>query len=117
MIAVASPAYNAAVQEAVQGLLATAGPFLARPIQRLVALYGVAISLGQRVLKFAASGIPDFYQGTELWDLALVDPGSRHPVDFARRAPRGDLEARTGAADDGLTALYADLLEREKAAL
>jgi (1->4)-alpha-D-glucan 1-alpha-D-glucosylmutase len=31
-------------------------------------------------------GVPDFYQGTELWDLSLVDPDNRRPVDFARRA-------------------------------
>jgi (1->4)-alpha-D-glucan 1-alpha-D-glucosylmutase len=37
------------------------------------------------VLKLASPGIPDFYQGTELWDLNLVDPDNRRPVDFDRR--------------------------------
>jgi (1->4)-alpha-D-glucan 1-alpha-D-glucosylmutase len=38
------------------------------------------------VLKLASPGVPDFYQGTELWDLSLVDPDNRRPVDFAARA-------------------------------
>jgi len=41
--------------------------------------------LAQTVLKLTAPGIPDIYQGTELWDLSLVDPDNRRPVDFARR--------------------------------
>jgi len=43
-------------------------------------------SLAQTLIKLVAPGIPDFYQGTELWDLSLVDPDNRRPVDFARRA-------------------------------
>ena len=51
-------------------------------------------------------GVPDFYQGTELWDFSLVDPDNRRPVDFAERAGRlGALEypdwdrlARSGRA-------------------
>jgi (1->4)-alpha-D-glucan 1-alpha-D-glucosylmutase len=46
---------------------------------------GMAISLVQTVLKIFAPGIPDIYQGTELWDLALVDPDNRRPVDFGAR--------------------------------
>ncbi len=42
--------------------------------------------LAQAVLKATAPGIPDTYQGTELWDLSLVDPDNRRPVDFAARA-------------------------------
>ncbi len=42
-------------------------------------------SLAQTLLKLAAPGIPDIYQGTELWDLSLVDPDNRRPVDFDRR--------------------------------
>ena len=40
------------------------------------------------VLKLTAPGIPDFYQGTELWDLSLVDPDNRRPVDCRRRVRR-----------------------------
>jgi (1->4)-alpha-D-glucan 1-alpha-D-glucosylmutase len=43
-------------------------------------------SLSQTALKIASPGVPDFYQGNELWDLSLVDPDNRRPVDYARRA-------------------------------
>ncbi|MFW6080751.1 MAG: malto-oligosyltrehalose synthase, partial [Desulfosalsimonas sp.] len=42
-------------------------------------------SLSQTLLKLTAPGVPDIYQGTELWDLSLVDPDNRRPVDFALR--------------------------------
>jgi len=42
-------------------------------------------SLSQLILKFTAPGIPDVYQGTELWDLSLVDPDNRRPVDYSLR--------------------------------
>ena len=43
-------------------------------------------SLSQTLIKLTAPGVPDFYQGTELWDLSLVDPDNRRPVDFQKRA-------------------------------
>jgi (1->4)-alpha-D-glucan 1-alpha-D-glucosylmutase len=43
-------------------------------------------SLAQVLLKVAAPGVPDFYQGTELWDFSLVDPDNRRPVDYETRA-------------------------------
>ncbi len=55
------------------------------PFQRKIAFYGVLNSLSQTLLKMAAPGVPDFYQGTELWDLTLVDPDNRRPVDFDLR--------------------------------
>jgi (1->4)-alpha-D-glucan 1-alpha-D-glucosylmutase len=42
-------------------------------------------SLSVTLLKLVSPGVPDFYQGTELWDLSLVDPDNRRPVDYARR--------------------------------
>jgi (1->4)-alpha-D-glucan 1-alpha-D-glucosylmutase len=45
-------------------------------------------ALGQTLLKLTAPGIPDFYQGTELWDLSLVDPDNRRPVDYEMRRSR-----------------------------
>ena len=39
----------------------------------------------QTLLKIAAPGGPDLYQGTELWDFSLVDPDNRRPVDYAER--------------------------------
>jgi (1->4)-alpha-D-glucan 1-alpha-D-glucosylmutase len=47
-------------------------------------------SLAQVALKIASPGVPDFYQGSELWDLNLVDPDNRRPVDFEARARRLD---------------------------
>lgn len=43
-------------------------------------------SLAQTLIKLTAPGVPDIYQGTELWDLSLVDPDNRRPVDFALRS-------------------------------
>lgn len=65
-----------------------ANPFLDDfiPFQERVAQHGLWNSLAQVVLKIAAPGIPDFYQGTELWDFSLVDPDNRRPVDFDARA-------------------------------
>lgn len=56
--------------------------------QREIAAYGVTNSLAQTTLKMTCPGLPDFYQGTELWDLSLVDPDNRRPVDFDLRARR-----------------------------
>lgn len=53
--------------------------------QKLVAHYGVFNSLSQTLLKITSPGVPDFYQGAELWDFNLVDPDNRRPVDFMKR--------------------------------
>ncbi len=49
-------------------------------------LFGGVNSLAQAVLKATSPGVPDFYQGTELWDLSLVDPDNRRPVDYELRS-------------------------------
>ncbi len=46
---------------------------------------GWSNSLAQTLLKYTAPGVPDLYQGAELWDLSLVDPDNRRPVDYALR--------------------------------
>jgi (1->4)-alpha-D-glucan 1-alpha-D-glucosylmutase len=51
-----------------------------------VAYYGMLNSLAQTLLKITCPGVPDFYQGSELWDFRLVDPDNRGPVDFRSRA-------------------------------
>jgi (1->4)-alpha-D-glucan 1-alpha-D-glucosylmutase len=54
---------------------------------RKIARPGYVKSLGRTLIKLTAPGVPDIYQGDELWDLSLVDPDNRRPVDFdARRA-------------------------------
>src|SRR5204863_4241681 len=50
-----------------------------------VARYGIYNSLAQLAIKIGAPGVPDFYQGTELWDFSLVDPDNRRPVDYPKR--------------------------------
>ncbi|WP_316806760.1 malto-oligosyltrehalose synthase [Pedobacter agri] len=47
--------------------------------------FGILNSLSQLLLKFTCPGIPDLYQGSELWDFSLVDPDNRRPVDYKRR--------------------------------
>jgi (1->4)-alpha-D-glucan 1-alpha-D-glucosylmutase len=58
------------------------------PFQKRIAYHGFLNALAQVVLKITSPGLPDFYQGTELWDFSLVDPDNRRPVDWeaARRA-------------------------------
>lgn len=53
--------------------------------QRLTAACGMFNSLSQTLLKISSPGIPDFYQGNELWDFSLVDPDNRRPVDYQLR--------------------------------
>ena len=55
------------------------------PFQQELTRYGFYNSLSQVLLKITAPGIPDFYQGTELWDLNLVDPDNRRPVNYEHR--------------------------------
>ena len=64
-----------------------------QPLARRLALLGALNSLSQLTLKATLPGVPDFYQGTEFWDLSLVDPDNRRPVDFAaRHSALGSLE-------------------------
>jgi len=69
-------------------------------------------SLAQALIKLTAPGVPDIYQGTELWDLSLVDPDNRRPVDFALRRrllsqlPQLDPEAILAGMDQGLPKLW-----------
>jgi (1->4)-alpha-D-glucan 1-alpha-D-glucosylmutase len=76
--------------------------------QRLIARFGMLNSLSQALIKMTAPGAPDFYQGTELWDLSLVDPDNRRPVDFARL--RGMLAAIQVAFETGRESLIGDML-------
>lgn len=55
------------------------------PFAEKIAFYGMLNSFGQLMLKFTCPGIPDIYQGTELWDLSLVDPDNRHAVNYEER--------------------------------
>jgi (1->4)-alpha-D-glucan 1-alpha-D-glucosylmutase len=118
--------YDNAVRDFVVRVLArdTAPGFLEdfHLLARRVAQIGHWNALAQQTLKLTAPGMPDIYQGTELWDLSLVDPDNRRPVEFDRRqrmlqalkrkegAPNVDLVALgdelVGCAGDGRIKLY-----------
>jgi (1->4)-alpha-D-glucan 1-alpha-D-glucosylmutase len=69
--------------------------------QARVANFGALNSLAQALIKITAPGVPDFYQGTELWDLNLVDPDNRRPVDWKlRRRLLAELEQALATAAD-----------------
>jgi len=55
------------------------------PVAEEIARLGAINSLSQLLLKLTAPGVPDIYQGNEIWDYSLVDPDNRRPVDYARR--------------------------------
>jgi (1->4)-alpha-D-glucan 1-alpha-D-glucosylmutase len=55
------------------------------PFQKAVSDYGMYNSLSQTLLKITVPGVPDFYQGTEIWDFSLADPDNRRPVDYSVR--------------------------------
>ncbi|MGE5436471.1 MAG: malto-oligosyltrehalose synthase [Syntrophothermus sp.] len=55
------------------------------PFQNKISYYGAFNSLSQTIIKMTSPGVPDIYQGTELWDYSLVDPDNRRPVDYTRR--------------------------------
>ena len=108
-----NPAYDEAVREFVARVLAAGSPFREAflPFQRRVAVHGAVNSLAQTVLKIAVPGIADFYQGGELWDLSLVDPDNRRPVDLdARTALLRELNSRIDAETPHLEDLCAELL-------
>lgn len=95
---------NADWEEAVRGYVAAGFTLLAQPdglpafhtLARRVAEAGAVNGLAQVVLQLTSPGVPDIYQGNELWDFSLVDPDNRRPVDFGRRE-RALAELEAGA--------------------
>ncbi|MGC8529211.1 MAG: malto-oligosyltrehalose synthase [Leptospirillia bacterium] len=83
------PAYEEKVLRFVREILRPdrTSPFLKDFVvfQRKIALQGARISLSQLLLKATAPGVFDLYRGEELWDLSLVDPDNRRPVDYTHR--------------------------------
>jgi (1->4)-alpha-D-glucan 1-alpha-D-glucosylmutase len=95
--------YERAVEHFVRAILERRRPNLFlesfEPFQARVARLGIYNSLSQTLIKITAPGVPDFYQGAELWDLRLVDPDNRRPVDYgARREALGGLEGADPAS-------------------
>ncbi|UFS69219.1 malto-oligosyltrehalose synthase [Geomonas sp. RF6] len=86
-------------------------PFLGefRVLQRQIAHCGLFNALSQTLLKMTSPGVPDFYQGSELWELTLVDPDNRRQVDYGVRSEALErLVAREG--EIGAAALVEELL-------
>ncbi|HEY7647565.1 MAG TPA: malto-oligosyltrehalose synthase [Methylomirabilota bacterium] len=110
-----NPRYDEAVAGFAEAILdpARSGRFLEDFVafQQRVARFGVVGSLAQALIKMTAPGVPDFYQGSELWDLSLVDPDNRRPVDFGlRRRSLEELDAEIASTHD-VTGLVRDLLK------
>ena len=97
-------AYERGLRQFVSGILeaSSARRFLIdfRRFQRRIAFHGALNSLSQVLLKIAAPGNPDIYQGNELWDFSMTDPDNRRPVDFKKRA--GFLENLQRAAGENV---------------
>ncbi|MEM9714226.1 MAG: malto-oligosyltrehalose synthase, partial [Actinomycetota bacterium] len=98
------PKYDAALADFVRALdddvefLAELDAFVERIVDP-----GRIVSLAQQLLAMTLPGVPDLYQGTELWDLSLVDPDNRRPVDFAARSQLLD-----ELADSSLSSCWPD---------
>ncbi len=118
--------YERALSGFVDALLKSVkrNPFLTDflPAQKRIARYGMLNSLSQVLIKFISPGVPDIYQGNELWDYSLVDPDNRRPVDYVKRAamlrelqalfppagggPAADLRRLLDSMEDGRIKLY-----------
>jgi (1->4)-alpha-D-glucan 1-alpha-D-glucosylmutase len=109
--------YEQAVLEFVERILSEDSRFLEdmRELQKRLAGYGARNGLAQVLLKIASPGVPDFYQGTEFWQLTLVDPDNRRPVDYKRRIEVLDSLRRRFAEDRiGLVRELAADLQRDE---
>ncbi|MET0650766.1 MAG: malto-oligosyltrehalose synthase [Pyrinomonadaceae bacterium] len=130
--------YERAVSDFVASLLdpSVSNDFIRdfEEFQKLPARAGLLNSLSQTLLKTTAPGVPDFYQGTELWAFTLVDPDNRRPVDYdlrrtllasLRNSEGGDVsefaESLLERPEDGRVKLYVTAralnFRRERAAL
>jgi (1->4)-alpha-D-glucan 1-alpha-D-glucosylmutase len=96
-------AYEAALQRFVHMVLdaTRTNPFLVEfhSFVESLARLGAINSLSQLVLKLTVPGVPDIYQGGELWDFSLVDPDNRRPVDWTARRALLDESACNSVAD------------------
>jgi (1->4)-alpha-D-glucan 1-alpha-D-glucosylmutase len=113
-----NPAYDDAVRQFVTRILdeKLSRRFLHdfRSVHARVSHVGCFNALAQTVLKIAAPGVPDFYQGCEQWDFSLVDPDNRRPVDYERRrSALADLTRRLAEHADR-TALVRELVRSKE---
>jgi (1->4)-alpha-D-glucan 1-alpha-D-glucosylmutase len=111
--------YEAAATSFVTAILdrRRPNPFLQSflPFQARIANLGIYNSLAQLLIKLTAPGVPDFFQGTELWDLALVDPDNRRPVDYdARSRMLSAIAGSTSAAGELDPSVVSELFEHRR---
>ena len=114
--------YEEACEDFIEKVLDNSGEndFLADflAFQKKIAHFGVLNSISQLLLKIGSPGLPDFYQGAELWALNLVDPDNRRPVDYGRRISileeikrehenAGFMQKMMASAGDGRIKLFA----------
>jgi (1->4)-alpha-D-glucan 1-alpha-D-glucosylmutase len=111
-------AYDQALLSFIDAVLdpSQANPFLKafKPFQKKIAHYGIYNALSQLLLKIASPGVPDFYQGNEVFDLSLVDPDNRRPVDYQSRKRMLDLLKKRFATEGPAPASLVGDLIREK---
>lgn len=107
----ANEEYDQALRRFLDSILAAESPFVAdlAAFQRPIARAGMLNSLTQLLLKIGTPGVADFYQGSEIWDLSLVDPDNRRLVDFSLR--RAMLEKIKKGVDEDRGALVRELLK------
>ena len=102
--------WDAAMHDFVRGILDSSprNKFLPSflPVVQEIARLGAINSLTQTLLKLTSPGVPDIYQGNEIWDFSLVDPDNRRPVDYKRR--REMLEALSASTPDELMQNWPD---------
>ncbi|HEY2081985.1 MAG TPA: malto-oligosyltrehalose synthase [Verrucomicrobiae bacterium] len=112
-------AYEKAVRDFVERVLDAGNEIFlddSRSFARRIAFFGRFNSLAQTLLKIASPGVPDFYQGTELWDLNLVDPDNRRPVDYAlRQKLLSEVKKKFETAQIGSAEFFSNLLKEEDA--
>lgn len=79
--------YEKGCEKFLEEIVDKDSPFLSSfiPLAKTVCEHAMVYSLSQTLIKLTAPGIPDIYQGCELWDLSFVDPDNRRPVDFDKR--------------------------------
>ena len=106
--------YENAYLSFVERILAPGSPFLEAflPFQNEVAQCAVYTGLSQTLIKLTAPGVPDIFQGSELWDLTLVDPDNRRSVDYKKR--RQFLAEIRAKAETSLQGLIAELLSTKQ---
>lgn len=98
--------YEEAAQSFLYTIMADTGGFVteAANVAHRMGPAGAVNGLAQTVLKLTVPGVPDFYQGCEFWDLSLVDPDNRSPVDFTRRVAT----LQSGEAPTALASCWRD---------